>query len=92
MLLTTISRRAACSLQPQLRAFSTVVDDGFTRMTAPSSGPPPPPQPSSALQDAMSSKAPRQNWTKDEIREIYNTPLMELAFSSVCPLATKLVQ
>lgn len=35
------------------------------------------------LEDAVNAKAPRFDWTKDEIREIYNTPLMELAFQSV---------
>jgi len=36
-----------------------------------------------ALSDALQAKAPRYDWTKDEIRQIYNTPLMELAHQSV---------
>lgn len=35
-----------------------------------------------ALQEALRATVPRHNWTKDEIREIYNTPLMELAHQS----------
>ncbi|KAF8417133.1 hypothetical protein EV426DRAFT_634845 [Tirmania nivea] len=34
------------------------------------------------LQEALKATAPRHNWTKDEIREIYNTPLLELAHQS----------
>ena len=37
----------------------------------------------SALQSAANARGPRQNWSRDEIRDIYNTPLMELAFTSV---------
>ncbi len=38
---------------------------------------------SSALQNAVDAKAPRNNWTKAEIQEIYETPLMKLAFAAV---------
>lgn len=84
MSLTMLPRRAAARSAPWIRQFSTVVDDTFSQV-APSGGPPAPPQPrkGSVLEDAVNAKAPRFDWTKDEIREIYNTPLMELAFQSV---------
>lgn len=39
---------------------------------------------SSVFKDAVNAKAPRTNWTREEISEIYNQPLMELAFAAVC--------
>jgi hypothetical protein len=38
---------------------------------------------SRAFEDAIEAKAPRNNWTKEEIKEIYDTPLMKLAFAAV---------
>lgn len=63
------------------------MDETFSRI-APSGGRPPPPPPTSvaggnAVENAVNAKSPRYDWTKDEIREIYETPLMELAFHSV---------
>jgi hypothetical protein len=46
--------------------------------------PPPPQRTSSLLEQAANATAPRSNWTKDEITEIHQTPLMELAFAAVC--------
>jgi len=84
MSLTLLPRRAAVRSAPWIRQFSTAVDDTFSQVS-PAGAPPAPPQPKkgSALEDAVNAKAPRFDWTKDEIREIYNTPLMELAFQSV---------
>jgi len=88
MALTLFSRRAAArSLQSSscvaIRSFSTPVNDTFA---VPSNVPPPPePLSSSVLREAVYATAPRYDWTKDEIRELYNTPLMELAFQSVSP-------
>lgn len=84
MSLTAIPRRAAVRSAPIIRQFSTLVDDTFSQVS-PSGAPPAPPQArkGSVLEDAVNAKAPRFDWTKDEIREIYNTPLMELAFQSV---------
>jgi biotin synthase len=43
------------------------------------------PTPQSAVFDrALEANAPRNNWTKEEIKEIYDTPLMKLAFAAVC--------
>ncbi|KAK2745087.1 biotin synthase [Myotisia sp. PD_48] len=41
----------------------------------------PPPFPS-VLQDAIAAKAPRTNWTRDEVRQIYETPLHRLTYAS----------
>ncbi|KAG9728356.1 biotin synthase, partial [Aureobasidium melanogenum] len=60
------------------RPFSTVVDDRMA-MAAGSS---PMSRTGNVLQEAMRQTGPRHDWTKDEIREIYKTPLMELAHQS----------
>lgn len=62
-----------------VRSFSTPVNDTFTPIV----GTPPPPQASSVLHNAVNATGPRHDWTRDEIRELYNMPLMELAFQSV---------
>lgn len=42
------------------------------------------PTPQSTVFDrALEANAPRNNWTKEEIKEIYDTPLMKLAFAAV---------
>ncbi|KAK1055503.1 biotin synthase [Friedmanniomyces endolithicus] len=82
MALTLFSRRAtARSLGSctTIRAFSTPVNDTFPPSP---SAPPPPPEASHVLRNAVSAQGTRYNWTRDEIRDIYNTPLMELAFQS----------
>lgn len=75
-------------------AMSTVVEG---LRSTPSSPPPPPPVAGShehvhaqrqqkaqeILRDAVAAKAPRNNWTKEEIAAIYYQPLMELAFQAV---------
>jgi hypothetical protein len=35
------------------------------------------------FQEALQSTTARTNWTKEEISEIYNTPLMELSYAAV---------
>jgi len=37
----------------------------------------------SIFQSAIEAQSPRTNWTRDEIGEIYETPLMKLAFAAV---------
>ncbi|GAB7353113.1 hypothetical protein MBLNU459_g3653t1 [Dothideomycetes sp. NU459] len=61
-----------------LRSFSTIVDDRLAIAASAS----PLPRNVNVLQDALRATAPRHNWTRDEIREVYNTPLMELAHQS----------
>lgn len=41
----------------------------------------------SVFRTAVDATAPRINWTRDEIKEIYDMSLMELAFAAVCPLS-----
>lgn len=76
------STRAVRSLltNSSLRSFSTIVDDRLAQAASIS----PLAQSTSVFHNALNATAPRHNWTRDEIREIYNTPLMELAHQSVC--------
>ena len=37
---------------------------------------------SNLLQDAVGATSPRTNWTKEEISEIYNTPLIDLTYAA----------
>lgn len=37
----------------------------------------------SALTEATAATAPRTNWTREEVSQIYNTPLNELTYASV---------
>jgi len=67
---------------PRKRLFSTVVDDRLGSTILPSAGSAPA-APGSVLTNATKATTARNVWSKDEIREIYNTPLMELAFKSV---------
>jgi hypothetical protein len=80
-----VALRSATRSTPWARQFSTVVDDTFSPVAPASAPPPPPPQARKGrvLEEAVNATAPRFDWTKDEIREIYNTPLMELAFQAV---------
>jgi biotin synthase len=38
---------------------------------------------STLLQDAVNASGPRMTWTKEEISQIYNTPLIELQYAAV---------
>lgn len=60
------------------RAFSTVQDTPILS----TSPPPQAAQSTSILQDALNAAGPRTNWTKDEISQIYNTPLVELQYTA----------
>jgi len=55
-----------------VRRYGTISDVPIQSSTAPRS----------AFDDAREATAPRNNWTKEEIQEIYDTPLMKLAFAS----------
>lgn len=75
--------RFACS-GLQHRQYSVVQDLPQTAGSfAQSSVPPPPQQTSSVLEQAANAATPRNNWTKDEVTQIHQTPLMELAFAAV---------
>jgi biotin synthase len=67
--------------RPVLRSFSTVIDapvDPTTQQIIPQT------QKTSVFENALNAKAPRTNWTKEEIAEVYNTSLIDLTYASVC--------
>jgi len=41
-----------------------------------------------AFENALNATGPRNTWTREEIKEIYETPLMKLAFAAVSRLVT----
>jgi hypothetical protein len=59
------------------RPFSTVLDTPVD----PSSTPPT--RKASVFENALNAVAPRTNWTKGEIAQVYNTPLIDLTHASV---------
>ncbi len=59
--------------QSLVRKYGTV-----SAVPAPAATPP-----AGAFENAIEAKSPRNNWTKEEIKEIYETPLMKLAFAAV---------
>ncbi|EOA90049.1 biotin synthase [Exserohilum turcicum] len=62
-----------------VRSFSTVLDTPVYPATHKIR---PPTGQSLVFDSARNAKAPRTNWTKDEIAEIYNTSLIDLTFAS----------
>jgi hypothetical protein len=66
----------------QSRPLSTVRDVPLTGSTLPYQVSAAAPT-ANALQKALNAGAPRTNWTKEEISEIYNTPLFELHYAAV---------
>lgn len=38
-----------------------------------------------ALQEATAASAPRTNWTREEVQQIYETPLTQLTYAAVLP-------
>ncbi|KAI9162980.1 putative biotin synthase protein [Paramyrothecium foliicola] len=89
---------AATTATPRnaVRGMSTVVDCPAPGPSSLSQPPPPPPSPENKdptdrerqenakriLREAVAAKAPRHDWTREEIAAIYYQPLMELAFQS----------
>lgn len=67
-------RALFCESKPQslIRRYGTV-------SPAPAQAATPP---AGAFEKAVEATAPRNNWTKEEIKEIYDTPLMKLAFAA----------
>jgi hypothetical protein len=69
------SRAVVPSARPQWlaqRAYGTVVDGPVTQSKQ-----------ATTFEKALTATAPRHNWTKEEIKEIYDTPLMKLAHAAV---------
>ena len=67
------------------RPFSTVIDAPIS----PAEQRTPPAAPSSSgsvFSDAVQATGPRTNWTKEQISEVYNTPLIELTYGAVSTL------
>ncbi|KAA8895758.1 biotin synthase [Sphaerosporella brunnea] len=78
---------AALRAQPCLRRSYSTVLEGSAVAAAGNAAPPPPAAassvvPSEVLKRAVEATAPRNDWTKEEIRAIYNTGLMELTFAA----------
>ena len=77
-----LARPTAFRCMPtRTRPFSTVIDapvDPRTQQITPSVGK------RSVFEDAVQATAPRTNWTRDEISQVYSTSLMELTYASVC--------
>lgn len=64
-----------------VRPFSTVLDtpiDPNIQQAAP-----PTARKSSVFEDAVNATGTRTNWTREEIAEIYNTPLIRLTYAAV---------
>jgi biotin synthase len=67
-----------------VRSYSSVVDHQLP--LTPISGSPPKIASGNAVQEALAANGVRQNWTREEISEIYNTSLYELQYAAVCAL------
>ena len=81
---TRVSQRLARSATAA-RSYSTVHD--LPHASSSFAQPPTAPAPTegiSVFQRAINATAPRNDWTKEQISEIHQTPLMELAFAAVC--------
>ena len=73
--------RLSSTTSSHRRAFSTVIDESFAPVSPPLGSAAP--RPSSAIENAVAAREARTRWSKEEISEIYNSPLMELAFKAV---------
>ena len=64
-----------------------VIDESIAPVPGPRQAPPPPSSTQahgSVLHETVNAREARTDWSKDEIREVFHTPLMELAFNAVC--------
>lgn len=86
MELATMSRcvaRKATRKIPSVRYYSIVHDVPSVAASLSQTPPLPPAQNQSVFEQAVRAAGPRNNWTKEEISQIHQTPLMELAFAAV---------
>ncbi|KAF9694322.1 hypothetical protein EKO04_007406 [Ascochyta lentis] len=65
--------------QQFVRPFSTVLDTPIDPKTQQVT---PPTRKSSVFEDALNAAGPRNNWTREEIAEVYNTPLIKLTYAA----------
>jgi biotin synthase len=68
-----------------VRHYSIVHDVPRVPGSLSTSPPPPPTQGQSVFDQAVNARLPRNNWTKEEISQIHQRPLIELAFAAVRP-------
>lgn len=84
--LATMSRSIALRASKQVRSaryYSIVHDVPRNAASLSQNSPPPQPQSQSIFDQAVNATGPRHNWTKEEISQIHQRPLMELAFAAV---------
>ncbi|KAG9783893.1 biotin synthase, partial [Aureobasidium melanogenum] len=86
-----VARRATKKFS-YARYYSIVHDVPRTAATGSLSQTPPPPQAQgqSVFEQAVNATGPRNNWTKEEISQIHQMPLMELAFAASSRYKTNL--
>ncbi|EDN09922.1 biotin synthase [Histoplasma capsulatum] len=70
-------RLSRAGAQAALRIFTPITQTRAATSISPAAA-----STSSALQDALVAEAPRINWTRDEIRQIYETPLHQLTYAA----------
>ncbi len=77
--------RKATRKVSHVRYYSIVHDVPRVAATLSQAPPLPPAQSSSVFEHAVNATGARNTWTKEEISQIHQTPLMELAFAAVRP-------
>jgi biotin synthase len=66
-----------------VRSYSTVQDIPRSAASFIDAAPPAEAPSRSVFDDAVAATAPRFDWTKEEISQIHQKPLMELAYAAV---------
>lgn len=82
----SLSRTALRSAPQQItriRYYSTVQDLPRPSGSFTDTAPPAPARSTSTFDDAVKATGPRFDWTREQISQIHQTPLMELAFAAV---------
>ncbi|KAI9833465.1 MAG: hypothetical protein M1819_003623 [Sarea resinae] len=77
---STLSRRSGIIVATTLRrCYGTVQDEAVTPIPT---TPVQQPKKGNVLQEALKATGPRTNWTREEIQEIFDTPLNNLTYAS----------
>jgi hypothetical protein len=79
----SVARKATRRVS-SIRYYSIVHDVPRVAATISQTPPPPPSHGQSVFDEAVNATAARNTWTKQEISQIHQKPLMELAFAAVC--------